>query len=286
MTTLSPLFFLELSFLLLLSCKANQPQTIRPYSDAPTYIEDPCSLEQNSYTAVDTITLDNIADLQTSCRNNRIVIINEGTYPLASPLVLDSMVNLTIKGRLGTNLVNQSTQRSCIRITNSIGVTLSNLAVTNLGQQHNGDHGAISIQDSKDIAISKSTIRGGKTIGVHAKNVCNLIISDSKLTECSMLTFEFDHCKSVRVSQSTFTNNHLFTSVLGGFTNGTTDVTISDCTFSHNTPDRSGNPIFNFYENDQDTSDKVVFHKCIFRDNKGFKWYKDKITLDQCTIID
>ena len=45
-----------------------------------------------------------------------------------------------------------------------------------------------------------------------------------------------------------------------------------------------GNPAFNFRDNYKDFNEQILFTNCTFKNNKGFKWYGDKIKLSNCKI--
>ena len=92
------------------------------------------------------------------------------------------------------------------------------------------------------------------------------------------------HSSNIEFINSKFYNSDLATSVLGDFTNSTKDQIFLKCEFLNNKPAMVGSSVFNFMGIYENFDESIIFTNCIFKNNKGFKWYRDKIELKDCKI--
>jgi len=231
------------------------------------------------------IEVHNTKELLASLGNDREILLTEEKFGLDSTLVLEGFSNLKIIGSANSELFVQGGSTATIEVYNCEGIRLENLLIGNPNVELNRwNGGTVILQNSDSILMQSCTIYGQNAIGLLVKKVKNFVFSNSEITSCKAFIFELEQSENCLFANSRFYDNHLKVSVLGGFTNGTREVTFSRCDFFSNIPDLIGNPAFNFNENYKDTTDKILFENCAFKNNKGYKWYGDKIELTNCQI--
>ena len=229
--------------------------------------------------------VDNEEELTSNIKSNRILKLKGNQFNLKSSLNLDGIENLKLIGSQNSTLSILGQNSTVINLRNSFNVHLENLIIGQSEHQvHIGEQGVVRIEHSNNITISNCKILGAGTFGLITKNVCRLKFNNSSITKCTAVIFELDQSRKIEFKNSTFHDNHLGVSVLGGFTNSTKEVSFTNCQFINNIPNVQGNPVFNFMNNFEKFEEKIVFKKCTFKNNKGYKWYGDKIKLDQCEI--
>lgn len=141
-------------------------------------------------------------------------------------------------------------------------------------------NGVVRISYSHNINILNSSIIGTGTFGLNTYAVYNLKFKKSEITNCSLFIFDIERTRKLEFIDSDFHNNNLFTSVLGGFTNASREISFLNCKFENNLPKMSGNPLFN----QRDLYEPVLFTNCTFSNNVGYKWYGDQIKLVDCIM--
>ncbi len=234
---------------------------------------------------IDTVTIQNTEELIQHIRSNRVIELINTEYVLTSTLLIDSIKNLKIVGTGLAKLMIKKRNATVLKLSNSHNVQFASLIIGHTESPgHTGEQGTMRINHSKNINISNCKLLGSGTFGLITLDVDNLKFVNSEITKCTVLIFELEKSRKIEFINSKFYNNDLATSVLGGFTNSTKDVTFLNCEFFNNKPVMTGNPAFNFMDNYEDFDDPIIFTNCLFKNNKGFKWYGDKIELNDCKI--
>ena len=233
----------------------------------------------------DTVIAKTSRELIEQINSNRLIKLVSNEYHLASTLVIDHIKDLKIAGTASSKLMIEERNATVAKILHAHNIHLDSLEMGHKESSgHKGEHGVLSISDSQNINISNCKLFGAGTFGLITNDVYNLKFSNSEITECTFLIFELSESRKIEFSHSKFHNNNLAISVLGAFTNSTKEVVFSKCGFLNNKPDMVGNPAFNFMDNYGDFDHPIIFIDCTFKNNKGFKWYGDKIELNNCQI--
>lgn len=234
---------------------------------------------------LDTITVPTAEALVQNIGNNRLLKLTGDIYLLNSTLEIDSVQDLKLLGINQPKIQLAENTASVLHISNTQNIALEGLEIGAVLQQHyTGEQGIIRLKHSVNIHISNCQILGAGTFGLVTYDVCNVIVENSEITQCTATIFELEKSRKVEFKNTSFQNNNLNVSVLGGFTNGTKEIVFNKCQFQNNQPAIKGNPAFNFNKNYQDTTELIEFNNCIFKNNKGYKWYGDKIKLNHCEI--
>lgn len=234
---------------------------------------------------IDTIFVKTADELKSQLKNNRVLILGNQNYKLESTLQLDSIENLKIVGNKTSRLMIDKQNSTVLKLSNSHNFWIENVTIGHsTNQGHIGEQGIVRIEHSSNVNIKSCKILGAGTFGLIVKDVCGLTFENSEITKCSALIFELNKSKKIEFKNTKFQDNRLAISVLGGFTNATKEVTFTNCEFLNNQPEMSGNPAFNFDNNYQNFEEKIFFKNCTFKNNKGYKWYSDKIKLENCKI--
>jgi len=233
----------------------------------------------------DTVTVQNTEELIKHLRSNRVIHLGSNEYPLTTTLLIDSIENLNIIGTGSSRLIIVERNSTVLKLSNSSDIHLDSLVIGHRGSPgHNGEHGVLRVVHSNDINISNCKLLGAGTFGLVTYDTYNLKFTNSEITECTALIFELEKSRRIEFTDSKFHNNDLAISVLGGFTNSTKKVSFLNCDFVHNRPKMPGNPAFNFMGNSKNLDERIVFTNCLFKNNEGFKWYGDKIELNDCKV--
>jgi len=241
--------------------------------------------KETQYIYKDTIFIETVEELRSQIRNNRMLILGNKKYKLESTLQLDSIDNLKIVGGVNSELMISEQNLTVLKLLNSQNISIVNVMLGHTtNQEHLGEQGILRIEHSSNINIFNCKISGVGTFGLITKDVCGLKFENSEITNCTALIFELDESRKIEFKNSKFRDNRLAISVLGGFTNSTNEVTFIDCEFLNNEPELIGNPAFNFENNFKNFEEQIIFRNCTFKKNKGYKWYGEKIKLENCTI--
>ncbi len=233
----------------------------------------------------DTIFTHTSDELKSQLRSNRVLLLGNRNYKLRSALQIDGIENLKIIGGEATGLMLAEQNANVLKLTSAHNIWIENVTVGHAtNQTYRGEQGMVRIEQSSNINIERCKILGAGTFGLIAKDVRELTIENSEISKCSALIFELNGCQKVEFRNTKFQDSKLAVSVLGGFTNSTKEVTFTDCMFLNNQPEIGGNPVFNFDNNYQKFEEKIIFKNCTFKNNVGYKWYGDKIKLENCKI--
>jgi hypothetical protein len=239
----------------------------------------------NNENRVDTVTVQTAEELIKHIRSNRVIELINSEYILTSTLLIDSITNLKIVGTGLSRLMINERNSTAVKLLNSHHVQLSNLILGHAeSPRYEDEQGVLRINHSQNIVISNCKVIGAGTFGLITYEVSDLKFTNSEITACTVLIFDLEKSRNIEFINSQFHNNILATSVLGGFTNSTSEVTFTNCSFLDNKPAMAGNPAFNFMDNSEDLDAPIIFSNCTFKNNKGFKWYGDKIELNDCEI--
>lgn len=237
-------------------------------------------IDNNVYYA-DTIIVRTTEELIKNLKNNRLIQLIENEYNLDSLLLIKQIKNLKIVGTGASKLLLNNKNGTVLMLVNSHNIHLEGLIIgrpENLA--FNEEQGVLRIDYAYNINISNCKIYGPGTIGLRTYGVYDLVFSDSEITGCGILIFHIARCRAFKFVHSKFHDNFLVTSVLGGFTNASREISFLDCAFLDNKPEMPGNPAFN----QSDIYESVLFTNSVFKNNKGFKWYKDRVRLINCQI--
>lgn len=260
-------------------------------------------IDNNVY-YLDTVTVQTTEELIQQIRSNRLIRLIDKEYILRSSsyyqgvenedtsyfeqkqgLLIDSIKNLKIVGTGSSKLLAYERNATVLNFSNSYNIHLDKIIIGHTESPGlECQQGVLRISHSYNIDISNCKLFGSGTFGLVTYDVYNLNFSNSEITECTALIFELEKSRKVEFKNSKFHNNHLATSVLGGFTTSTKEISFLNCEFLDNKPDMVGNPVFNFFDNYKDFNDLIIFTNCTFKNNKGYKWYGEKIRLDNCKI--
>ncbi len=242
-------------------------------------------MENHDAVMVDTIVVQTTEELIKEISSHKVIKLEGQEYRLKSTLNIEGVKNLKILGMTLPHLMLDEQNGTVIQLLNAQNIYFDNLIIGHSKSQgHTGKQGIVRIEHCSNVEVQNCQIWGHGTFGLITNDVCRLAFNNSAITECTALIFELEKSRQVDFSNTKFYNNHLAISVLGGFTNATKEVIFTNCEFSDNEPTVPGNPAFNFRDNDRDFHEKIVFRNCTFKNNKGYKWYGDKIKLDQCKI--
>ena len=270
------------------SCRDNENKIKHPNNDKlnnRSYYDLSEDIIDNDVYYTDTITVKTAEELTKHIRSNRLIKLANNEYNLIATLRIDSIKNLKIVGTGSSKLLVNERNATVIKLVNCYNIHLDNLIIGHTESPgHKGEQGILRISHSYNINISECKLFGAGTFGLVTYDVYNLKFTNSEITECTALIFELEKSRKFEFENSKFHNNNLGTSVLGGFTNSTKEITFLNCDFLNNKPDIAGNPAFNFFENYTDFNEQILFTNCTFKNNKGFKWYGDKIKLNNCKI--
>lgn len=227
----------------------------------------------------------NSAELIQLIGSNRTIQLLDRQYEFKSTLVIDSINNLKIVGSGSSELKVKGESATVLALVNSQNIYLDKLIIVdNDSQWQKGESGNLRVSQSSNIHIANCKISGSGTFGLVTFDVSNLLFENSEISQATGLIFELGQTRKCTFRNSKFHNNNLSISVLGAFTDSTQEVSFMNCEFLNNLPEMAGNPAFNFYNNLDESEEKVVFTNCIFKNNKGYKWYGDYIKLENCTI--
>lgn len=301
-------FFILIFLILISSCSReighsslNVNSKILEY-DKTKYIENDSLLNIDSFFNLEADLLDtNVFYLDTviaktsnefieSIQSNRVIQLENINYSFSTssnnfPLKIEGVKNLKIIGTPGSNFVAEGKSNCVLQVANAYNIHIDNIV---LGQESDTtrfcNYGKLKIEHAYNVTVENTKILGGGSIGLVTKDINNFVFKNSEITQCDILIFELDKSKRCRFVDSKFYNNHLGASVLGGFTNGSQNVTFDNCEFVNNIPKNAGNPAFNFFENYKNSEDQILFINSTFRNNNGFKWYGEKIKLEKCKI--
>lgn len=240
---------------------------------------------QNKVFYDDTLEVYSAEELVKGIQNNRFIKLVNPLYQLNSSLLIDSIKNLKIMGLNRSRISLNDSESNVISISNSSGIQLENLIV---GKPtiplEERIAGVVRINHSLRIRIENSQITGKGNIGLKCFDVVDFQFNNSEITDCSKLIFELEKSKNCIFNNSSFHDNELSISVLGGFTNSTKQVFFNNCDFRNNLPVMTGNPAFNFMDNVNSPEDHIVFTNCSFENNPGYVWYGEKIDLINCEM--
>lgn len=237
--------------------------------------------------SIDTLSVSSASMLKTAIKSNRYIKLTGSVYHLAAPLEIDSIQNLSIEGTATTQIVVYGDQSAAIHINNSNNIRLDSLEIsfTTNGMDIKPKSGLIDIVDATEINISNTTLYSTGGFGLTTDNVDGIYVSNANISHSTIMIFELQKTSKAHFKNCIFhENTAMIVSVLGAFTYGTKEVIFSNCSFINNSPKQEGNPAFNFMENNRNFEDQILFKHCVFRNNKGFKWYGDKIKLEACKI--
>lgn len=260
-------------------------------------------LDNNQYYE-DTVTVRTSEELIRQIKSNRLIRLVDKEYILKSAsyyqavekndtsyfeekqgLLIDSIKNLKIVGTGSSKLLAYERNAMVLKFSNSYNISLDNIILGHTEDpEYDCEQGVLKIIHSYNIDISNCKLFGSGTFGLVTYDVYNLDFSDSEITECTSLIFELEKSRKITFTNAKFYNNDLSISVLGAFTNLTKKVGFLNCEFIDNTPKMEGNPAFNFMGNYRDFDEPILFTNCTFKNNKGFKWYGEKIKLDNCKV--
>ncbi len=276
------------SMSIFLSCETNRNnkniESIK-IINAKSHFEECDKFKKNQSVFMDSIFVKSVDELKSQLGNNRVLFLGKQNYKLESTLQIDSIQNLKIVGDETTRLMIDKQNSTVLKLSNSNNFRIENVVIGHsTNQGHTGEQGIVRIEHSSNINIENCIILGAGTFGLIAKDVCRLTIENSEITKCSALIFELNRSQKIEFKNTKFQNNNLAISVLGGFTNSTKKVTFTDCMFLNNQPEMNGNPAFNFDNNYQNFKEQIIFKNCTFKNNVGYKWYGDKIKLENCKI--
>lgn len=233
----------------------------------------------------DSILVHTAQELVEGIKSNRFIQLVNRHYQLNSALFIDSIKNLKIQSLDSSRISVLNGQSNVISISNSQGIELNNLIIGNSSKPFGkGEVGVVRINHSYEVAIENSGIIGRGSFGLKCFDVVDFQFNNSKITDCSKLIFELEKSKNCIFNNSSFHDNELSISVLGGFTNSTKQVFFNNCDFRKNLPAMTGNPAFNFMDNVNSPEDHIVFTNCSFENNPGYVWYGEKIDLINCEM--
>lgn len=229
----------------------------------------------------DTVTVRTEQELVKQIRSNRLIRLVDKEYILNSSLRIDGIKNLKIVGMGSSKLFVYERNQTVLRLLNSHNIHLDGLIIGDKeSSRHGGEPGVLNISYSYNINIANCKLNGSGTFGLVTYAVYNLEFTNSEITECSTLIFDLERSRKFQFKNSKFHNNNLSTSVLGGFSNASKDISFLNCVFSDNEPSMAGNPAFN----QRDLYAPILFSDCTFKNNKGFKWYGDNLKLNNCNV--
>ncbi|MFK7806167.1 MAG: right-handed parallel beta-helix repeat-containing protein [Saprospiraceae bacterium] len=233
----------------------------------------------------DTIAVQTAEELEGHIQSNRVIILSGKKYTFKSTLKIEDIKNLKIIGTDSSELIISNKITSVINLLKTQNIYFENLKIgSSVNSENITPQGIINIEHSSNINISNCKIFGLSGFGLTTNNVCHLKFENSEVTACTGMLFLLEQSQNIQFIKSRFHNNDLKVSVLGGFTNLTKEVTFIHCEFSNNISETIGNPAFNFDRNWENFEEKIIFSNCIFTNNKSYKWYGDKITLDNYKI--
>lgn len=239
----------------------------------------------NSILRRDTVTVQTSEELIQQLRSNRLIKLVSSNYILDTSLIIEGINDLQIEGTGYTKLSTLENNLTVLKLSEVNNIHLDGLI---LGQSEsegvNFKHCVMRISSSNNINISNCKLLGAGTFGLITYDVNELSFNNSEITHCTGLIFELKKSRNIKFKDSRFYSNNSSISVLGAFTNSTREVTFLNCDFVDNIPDMAGNPAFNFLDNYTDLEDKILFDHCTFKNNKGFKWYGEKIELIDCKM--
>ena len=241
---------------------------------------------QNEAVIRDTVTAHNYTELTNLIRSYRQINLLGKDYEIEdadkSSLRIENIHHLDIIGEQSTRIIGAS-EAVVVSMEGSNNISISNLTLISNPEEQQQCQGAVMyLTNSSDVSLDKIKIVGDGSTGLYTKKVRGLELSNSEVTGCDCLIFELEDSQDCLFDNVLFSGNKLATSVLGGFTESTHDVTFYDCRFIDNEPASVGNPAFNFAYNSEKFP--VTMTRCIFKNNKGFKWYGDQINLIDCDI--
>ena len=253
--------------------------------NANTFFKERDDFNVPQFISSDTIFIENVDELRNQLRDNRVLILINQNYKLESTLQIDSITNLKIVGDETSRLMIDKQNSTVLKLSYLHDFWIENVIIGHsTNQGHIGEQGIVRIEHSSNVNIGRCIILGAGTFGLIAKDVGRLTLENSEITKCSALIFELDNSQKIEFNNTIFQDNKLGISVLGGFTNLTKEVTFTDCMFLNNQPKMRGNPAFNFDNNYQNHEEQIIFKNCTFKNNVGYKWYGDKIRLENCKI--
>ena len=245
----------------------------------------------------DTVTAKNSKELVSLIASNRLIRLLDKDYILRSSsyyqgggnedasdkqgLLIDNIKNLKIVGTGSSRLLAYERNATVLKFSNVHNIHLDNIIIGHTEDPaYACEQGVLLISYSYNINISNCKLFGSGTFGLITYAVYNLKFLDSEITECTSLIFILERSRKFEFKNSKFHNNSLYTSVLGGFTNASQEISFLNCEFLDNQPEMPGNPAFN----QSDIFEPISFTDCTFKNNKGFKWYGGQIKLENCEM--
>ncbi len=285
--TIGKIGFLAL-FLLLGSCKEKDGTPEKKEDDkhkTVSIFELGKNQLDNSVFYNDTILVFNSKDLVASIASNRMIKLLSTEYLIQTGLSLNNIKNLRIEGSSNTKIRLVGAGSNVILIQGSHNIQMDSLIVEPTDNlEEIGESGVLRIEGSYNISLNNSLIFGRSGFGLVTDDVLNFKFINSEIRECSKLIFDLAKSRKCYFSNAIFQDNDLGISVLGGFTFATREVYFTNCLFENNRPKQPGNPVFNFMENTNSSSERIVFKDCSFKNNKGYKWYGEKMELIDCEV--
>ena len=266
--------------LCLFACKQTDTHLSSP-SDT-----DPISKVRSDDTIRDTVTANNIRELETLIRSNRQINLLGKDYKVygleAYVLRIRNIHDLDIVGEETTTILGGS-EATVLSVVKSNNITVQNVSLMSYpdtGRRCQG--GVLDLYNLTNLSLTNVTIRGKGAVGLVAKEIQGLEMSHSEITGCTCMIFELENSHNCQFNNVLFHNNNVVMSVLGGFTEGAGDINFNQCQFVNNQPKLVGNPAFNFAYNSEEQP--VIMTDCTFDNNKGFKWYVNQIKLIDTNI--
>lgn len=289
-STTQLIFKLCLILILSMACKGLDKKTplTEEHTTSPSINsqQDPCTAAiHHQIHYKDTLYARTTAELMQALQSNRLIHLADTSYIFEHTLKCEKLEQLKIVGSANTTLAVKEKNATVLRLLNVKDIVLDKLTIGHRqSSAFAGQPAALRIQASRNIHITNTKILGAGTFGLLTINACHLNFENIVISDCSATIFELDNSKHITFKDAVFHNNDLDVSVLGGFTNASSAIYFQGCSFLNNQPKIGGNPAFNFMNNYNDFEQKVIFKNCTFKNNKGFKWYGEKIELIDCVV--
>jgi hypothetical protein len=250
--------------------------------------------------STETVYVKSTYELIKALRNNRHIIIENGTYDITyndtlknlsrhfvqtsdiwENIEITGLQNVTFEGKGNVSIIITDPYSWVINFTDCKNLTFKNIEI---GHKVEGEcmGGAALFQNSQKIKMFKVGLYGCGTTGIELRNVNEFVMDSSKVYKCTYYLTKFSNSDKVIISNTTFENSGIFE--MFSFSDNK-KVRFDNCLIQKNTQKENHyQPIY--FIDVISAIQSIEFNKCIFLDNKynQFSNSLNSLRLDKCTF--
>ncbi len=265
--------------------------------------DDPAMAEPDELRYFDTVTVSTVEELVNNLKDNRKIILKEGTYNFSllddskvdNPYFLDashanSYVTYTINNvhNLGLMAEDGAEVLLCTNVAYDPVLYFQgcgNIALKGVTCGHNVEPGycsgsVLSFTDVAGVDIDDSKLFGCGTYGIEASNCEFMTIDNTEIYECTYGLVDLRNVNSAYFTDCTLRDSKDMSMINA---HDSYDISFSQCTFKNNQIDESYD--FCYFADLSEYSD-LSFYSCTFENNQYKIFSNEKVVMSDCTIND